>query len=101
MNKNKIIILAEKEIESLLLGDFYDLVAKKLGDENPKEKKNIMYDCKKICWSNHIQEQTRSYYKRNGADSAYIGDILLNFAPKVDEKLKDMEVLVKQGFMIY
>lgn len=99
MNKNKVITLTEKETENLSLTGFYDLVAEKLGEENPKENESIRYDCREICWSNHIQDKVIDYYKKDGADNIAICMIMVCSAPKVDNKLKDLEVLIEGNFI--
>ncbi|WP_346961303.1 hypothetical protein [Clostridium sp.] len=101
MNKKQIITLTEKEIENLSLIGFYDLAAEKLGEENPKENDSIRYDCRKICWSKHIQGKIIDYYKKDGADNIAIGMIMTCSAPKVDDKLKDLEVLIEGKFISY
>lgn len=99
--KRTIVTLTDEEIKANPFPDFYDLIAEKLGNANPKDIPNIKYDCRKICWSNYIQEQTIEWYKKQGVDTTEVFMILAMSAPKVCEKLKDNEVVVEDGFITF
>ncbi len=101
MNEKSIvkITLTTDELENLGLDEFYDLIGKKLYPYF--DLSEVEYDCSLINISNNIQEKWFSYYGRQGNSKSSIIMFLVMSGPKVDEKLKDNEVEIFNGFATF
>lgn len=87
---SKVIVLDAVE-ESIT--ELYDRVAVAMGNEVSDD---LHYDCKKIEVSNDIADAIKSRY----ADVMSFSMAWLCIGPKVNEDLKDGEVLIYDGFFV-